>query len=44
MAEFYPNTVIKILKDIPLDASYTDVLDFASETAQNQYFSSKSAR
>lgn len=42
MAEFYPNTVIKILKDVPLDASYTDVLDFASETAQNQYFSSKS--
>lgn len=42
MAEFYPNTVIKILKDVPLDASYTDVLDFASETDQNQYFSSKS--
>lgn len=36
-----PDSIITILKDIPLDNTYTNTLYFASASAQSSYFASK---
>lgn len=41
MADYTPNTILKILKDIPLDNTYTDTIKFESVSAQTSYFTGK---
>ena len=38
--EIMPNTVIKVLKNVPLRSDYQDTLYFGSSTEQANYFSS----
>jgi len=37
----HPNSVIKILKNVPLDATYAHTIHFESESAQVSYFNGK---
>lgn len=39
--EFSPGSVIKILRDVPLDNTYKDTLTFGSKADQTAYFSAK---
>lgn len=41
MAEFYPTNVIRLLKNVPLDNTYSDVIKFSSLAEQQNYFISK---
>lgn len=41
MADYVPNTVVKLLKDVPLDATYTDTRWFSSADEQTGFFSGK---
>lgn len=41
MAEYVPNTVVKVLKNVPCDNTYTDVRWFASAGEQSGFFSGK---
>lgn len=41
MPDIVPNTVIKVLKNVPLDSSYTDTRWFSSAGEQSGYFSGK---
>lgn len=36
-----PVTIVRVLKNVPLDNTYTDTLDFSSVSAQVSYFSGK---
>lgn len=36
-----PITAVKVLRNVPLDSSYTDTLDFSSVSAQTTYFTGK---
>lgn len=36
-----PLTAVKLLRGVPLDSSYTDIMDFANVNAQTAYFSGK---
>lgn len=44
MAYVAPQTEVLILKDIPLDRTYTNTLTFATEAAQQSYFRSKAVK
>lgn len=41
MADYVPNTVVKVLKNVPCDNTYTDVRWFASAGEQSSFFSGK---
>lgn len=41
MADYVPNTVVKVLKDVPLDNTYTDTRWFNSVGEQTGFFSGK---
>lgn len=41
MAEYVPNTVVKVCKDVPLDNTYTDTRWFSSAGEQAGFFSGK---
>lgn len=41
MAEIVPNTVVKVLRGIPLDDTYSDTILFENESAQTAYFTGK---
>ena len=41
MADYVPNTVVKVLKNVPCDNTYTDVRWFASAGEQSAFFSGK---
>lgn len=41
MAEYIPNTQVRICKDVPLDSTYSDTIKFASAGAQSAYFAGK---
>lgn len=43
VTSFSPLTTVRVLKNVPLDSSYTDTLDFSSVSAQTAYFASKAA-
>lgn len=41
MPNYIPATVVKVLKDVPLDSSYSDTVLFSSEGAQTSFFEGK---
>lgn len=41
MANFVPSTIVKVLKDVPLDSTYSDTIKFTSVGAQTAFFSGK---
>lgn len=41
MAEYVPNTIVKVLKNVPCDNTYTDVRWFESAGEQSGFFSGK---
>lgn len=41
MADYVPNTVVKVLKNVPCDNTYTDIRWFASAGEQSGFFSGK---
>lgn len=41
MAEFVPATIVRVLKDVPLDSTYSDTIKFASVGAQTAFFAGK---
>ena len=41
MADFVPSTIVKVLKDVPLDSTYSDTIKFTSVGAQTAFFSGK---
>lgn len=38
MADFVPSTIVKVLKDVPLDSTYSDTIKFTSVGAQTAFF------
>ena len=38
MPDYIPATVVKVLKDVPLDSSYSDTVLFSSEGRQSSFF------
>lgn len=41
MPEYVPNTIVRVLKDVPLDATYSDTIWFTSSGAQTSFFAGK---
>lgn len=41
MADYAPNSTIRVLANVPLDDTYSDVIKFQSAAAQTTYFSGK---
>ena len=42
MPDFVPATIVRVLKDVPLDSTYSDTIKFASQAAQTAFFTGKS--
>lgn len=41
MPDFVPATIVRVLKDVPLDSTYSDTIKFASQVAQTAFFTGK---
>lgn len=41
MPDFVPATIVKVLKDVPLDSTYSDTIKFTSQVAQTAFFTGK---
>lgn len=41
MPDYVPNTIVRVLKDVPLDDTYSDTIKFNSAGAQSGYFAGK---
>lgn len=41
MPDFVPATIVRVLKDVPLDSTYSDTIKFASQAAQTAFFTGK---
>lgn len=41
MPDFVPATIVKVLKDVPLDSTYSDTIKFTSLAAQTAFFTGK---
>ena len=41
MPDYSPDTIVKVMTNVPLDNTYTDTLKFLSPAAQQAYFNGK---
>lgn len=44
MVEYYPDTIVRVLSNVPLDNTYTDTIKFNSLSEQQNYFISKTSK